>query len=1269
LNLSTQAFAPPMHAPFAALGEALKARQTAQQVGGHATISAQREAIAQATYLSEPEQVQALLAHVSWSDQLAAQAQALALDLAGKLRQRQGGLGREGLVQALMQAYALSSQEGIALMCLAEAILRIPDHATRDALIRDKIAGSDWVSHLGQSPSLFVNAATWGLMLTGRLVGTHAESGLRAALRRAAMKGGEPLIRKAVDVAMRLLGEQFVCGETISQALHRARHREAQGFMHSYDMLGEAALTAADAQRYFQAYEDAIRAIGLSAQGRGPYEGPGISIKLSALHPRYSRSQYARVMDALYPRLLHLSQLACQHRIGLNIDAEEAERLDISLDMLARLCAEPTLQGWDGLGFVVQAYQKRAPQVIEHLMALADSSHRRLMVRLVKGAYWDSEIKHAQVGGLPGYAVYTRKAHTDLSYLACARQLLAAPAEVYPQFATHNAHTLAAVYQMAQAACGAYQSGQYEFQCLHGMGEPLYELVVASVAQGGLARPCRIYAPVGTHQTLLAYLVRRLLENGANSSFVNQLADANVALAQVVADPIAAIREAALREGMLGAPHPGIPLPAALYGPARPNALGLDLNDDATLLGLQQEMAKASAPAPSAAKDQALRIVNPARHADVLGAMQVATLSEVQGAALTSAHVSPTWASTPVAQRARMLEDAATLMQHHMPQLMALLVREAGKTLPNAVGEVREAIDALRYHAEQARLTLQDGRHQALGPVVCISPWNFPLAIFTGQIAAALAAGNTVLAKPAEQTPLIATQAVALLHQAGIPHEALQVLHGPGDTVGAALVNQTATRGVLFTGSTAVARLLQGQLATRLSERGQPLPLIAETGGQNAMIVDSSALPEQVVKDVLASAFDSAGQRCSALRVLCLQDEVHDAVLHMLQGAMAELHLGPPDQLHTDIGPLIDAAALHAAQQHVQTMAHSGCRVWQATSAQEAAQAQPDGHYMAPTLIEIPSLSVLAGEVFAPVLHVLRYRRDELGALLDQIKATGYGLTLGIHSRIDETIDFITEHASVGNIYVNRSMIGAVVGVQPFGGQGLSGTGPKAGGPLYLHRLLHANADAGGLARSLWPAPGVLNEPATPALPDALHDLHAWLLTQAMPQALTLSEHTQWLLNARPPQWSWELRGPAGEHNVYSLHPRVGVLCLASSHGDLVYQLATVLATRSPAVWPAHPSLAPLLQQLPDTVRAHIRVVDDVAGSAWDAVLQHGSPAEIKATAQMLAQRPGPITPLQAAPRGWRPCGAFQLGMLVRECCVSVNTAAAGGDTRLMTMN
>ena len=1239
-------------------------------------VSPLREAIRALTRLPEPELLPGLLAQAAPDPEAARTAQALALRLARAVRERAREGGRAGLVQGLLQEFALSSQEGVALMCLAEALLRIPDAATRDALIRDKIADGNWAQHLGQSPSLFVNAAAWGLLLTGRLVATHSDAGLSTTLRRAVARGGEPLIRKGVDMAMRMMGEQFVTGETIGQALEHARVREAEGFRYSYDMLGEAALTADDARRYLEAYGQAIEAIGRASAGRGLLRGPGISIKLSALHPRYVRAQVERVHAELFPRLLQLAQQARAHDIGLNIDAEESERLDLSLDLIERLCHAPALAGWNGIGVVIQAYQKRCPAVVDFLVDLARRSGHRLMVRLVKGAYWDSEIKRAQLDGQSGYPVYTRKAYTDVAYLACARRLLAAPDAVFAQFATHNAQTLAAVHTMAGEDP---QGTRYEFQCLHGMGEPLYEQVVRPVSQGGLGRPCRIYAPVGTHDTLLAYLVRRLLENGANSSFVNRIADDNLPLERLVEDPVQQVRAMAAQDGVVGAPHPALPLPGALYGPHRVNAAGLDLADEATLqrlsamLGPQRTAGTwraaptGEAAADTAAETAALPVLNPADRRDCVGHVHEASAADVEAAVSAAVAAAPAWAARAPAERAAVLLAAADALEAAHETLLPLLVREAGKTLANAVAELREAVDFLRYDAAQLRQGFEAATHRPLGPVVCISPWNFPLAIFVGQIAAALAVGNVVLAKPAEQTPLVAAQAVQRLHAAGVPRAALQLLPGRGETVGAALVADARVQGVLFTGSTEVARLLQRTLAGRLTTAGRPVPLIAETGGQNALVVDSSALAEQAVADVLSSAFDSAGQRCSALRLLCVQADVADRVVAMLRGALSQWVLGDPRRLATDIGPVIDEEARAGVEAHVQAMAAQGHRVWRLPM-DPAVIAH--GSFVSPALIEIDRVDRLQREVFGPVLHILRYAREDLDDTLRAVHATGYGLTQGVHTRIDETVAQVLAATRAGNVYVNRNIVGAVVGVQPFGGDGLSGTGPKAGGPLYLLRLLaqrppqaarlavaHSGTPAAPPVRGLGLQTAAAEEAAA-----AHAALRAWALQQG--QAVLAARCDQ--AAAESPVGHWQaLPGPTGEANLYAVLPREAVLCLADDESDRLAQLAAVLAVGSHAVWPAQARA--LRERLPPIVRERIRIAQDwqEPTTPFDAAVQHGTAQALRDTLTVLAARPGPLIALTGLASG---DGAVPIERLVIERSLSINTAAAGGNASLMTL-
>ncbi len=964
--------------------------------------------------------------------------------------------GSDNLIDRFLQEFTLSSEEGIVLMCLAEALLRIPDADTADALIRDKLSSGDWAVHLGKSESLLVNASTWGLLLTGKWV--TMDDGTRqdpyAFIKRMVSKSGEPAIRLAVRQAMKIMGQEFVLAETIDGALVKANKQQAKGFSYSYDMLGEAAKTDADAKAYTLAYRQAISALAASASSDEPAKNPGISVKLSALHPRYELAHMERVETQLYARLLQLALQAKQAQLGFNIDAEEADRLEPSLSLLEKLAYEPSLKGWDGLGFVVQAYQKRAPAVIDWMADLAQRSGHRFMLRLVKGAYWDTEIKHAQVEGLVDYPVFTRKENTDLSYLLCARKLLSSPDAFYPQFASHNARTVAEIMAYIDELSTLDRS-DFEFQCLHGMGEGLYETVVSE-----LNYHCRIYAPVGEHKRLLAYLVRRLLENGANTSFVNLIANKHQDIAAIVANPVKKIREHHRHR------HNGIPLPANLYAAGRKNSRGANLaNSDwldeyYTYLASMEDFRWSAAPLlgkkiKNTAEIQ--KISNPASERRQVGQVHLSS-DEQLNTALDSARAAfNEWDALGGKVRADMLDKAANLYEKHRLELMALCQLEAGKTLADAVSEVREAIDFLRYYALRARLEFSDPLEMegptgevneyslsGRGVFVCISPWNFPLAIFTGQLSAALVAGNTVLVKPAEQTPLIAWRAVQLLHEAGISRSVLQYLPGEGATVGAKLTSDTRVDGVVFTGGTDTARLIHAALGKRPNS---PLPhLIAETGGLNSMIVDSSALAEQVVDDVMASAFQSAGQRCSALRVLYVQEDIADTLIEMIKGAMQELKTGAQTKLDTDVGPIIDQPARETLEAHLEKFDHKSVLA-------RAPKAEGHGNYFQPALIEIDGIQVLEKEVFGPVLHLAKYKARDLDKVVDAINASGYGLTLGVHSRINSTIARVRARARVGNLYVNRNIIGAVVGAQPFGGEGLSGTGPKAGGPRYLHRF------------------------------------------------------------------------------------------------------------------------------------------------------------------------------------------------------------------------
>ncbi len=1218
--------------------------------------------------------------------------QTMARDLASNLRiHAQHASGRVNRVQALLQEFSLSSQEGIALMCLAEALLRIPDQATRDALIIDKIQEGDWSAHLGKSDSLFVNAASWGLLITGKLLVKPDESGLSASMRRLVNVGGEPLIRRGMDIAMRMMGEQFVAGETILQGLNHVQTRVDQNFRYSYDMLGESALTMEDAKRYTQAYENAIHTIGKLAAGKGVYQSAGISIKLSALHPRYVRTQKQRVMSELYPTLLALAQLASHYDIGLNIDAEEAERLDLSLDLMTALCDEPSLAQWQGLGFVVQAYQKRCSAVIDFLQELAKSSGHRLMIRLVKGAYWDSEIKRAQVDGLEDYPVFTRKAHTDLNYLHCARQLLAHPAAFYPQFATHNAHTVAAIVHFAGAD---YQDQQYEFQCLYGMGEALYEQLAKML--GTMACPCRIYAPIGSYETLLAYLVRRLLENGANTSFVNRMADAQVSLETLLKSPQEQVRCDAKRSKKIGASHPAIPLPVALFQHAtqnqnaRLNSLGRDLSNEnqlkalAQLVDANQESQWHVRPLISGSLDFAESsleknvVHNPARHREVVGTVCYASQVEVSRAYESA--TKSTWSQWSAIERAQCLDRAAFLLQDDA-QIFTLLIREAGKTYANAISEIREAVDFLRFYAEQARAL--PSQVEALGTVVCISPWNFPLAIFLGQVVAALAAGNTVLAKPAEQTPLVAASAIELLYRVGIPRDAVQFLPGLGHTVGAQLVADSRVCGVMFTGSIEVARILQKQLSGRVNAKKQTIVLIAETGGQNAMIVDSSALLEQVVTDVMASAFDSAGQRCSALRVLCVQDDIADRLCEMLLGAMRQLMIDNPLALSTDVGPLIDQEAMMKVQAHLEFMRTKGHQVRQA--GQHDSEVLAGGHFVLPAVIEIADLTELRNEIFGPVLHVLRFSREKLPSILSKINQLGYGLTLGVHTRINHLIEQVSNQAQVGNVYVNRNMVGAVVGVQPFGGEGLSGTGPKAGGPFYLYRLLNTySIDAALLAAKDMVAKDMvakdmvakdmvaknMGEEVVRYQEQKRAQQHLNILSVYAQQREFLSSVKACAKFAQSiPSWRvLVLPGPTGERNLYQWLARSEIACFSADHDSLLVQLAAVITVGGHALWVREADKWRL--DLPLDLQSYVTCVDDSLSSdgieTARVVLHHGDESITKTLSCAVAEIDRLIIPVHSFAEG-ETC--IELEKLMLERVHSVNTSASGGNAALMMMD
>ncbi|WP_112874438.1 bifunctional proline dehydrogenase/L-glutamate gamma-semialdehyde dehydrogenase PutA [Paracoccus endophyticus] len=1078
-----------------------------------------------------------------------------------------------GMMEVFLAEYGLSTDEGLALMTLAEALLRVPDAETSDALIADKIAPADWASHKGRSRSRVVNLSTRGLMLTGGVLDRRHAGLIRGAVRRL----GQPVIRAAVTRAMREMGRQFVLGQTIEAAMHRAR--ETPTATYSYDMLGEAALTQADAARYAAAYGRAIAAIARDCQPGAVRDNPGISVKLSALHPRYETAQAGRVMAELVPVLGDLARAAAAADMPLTIDAEESFRLTLSLEVIEAVLADPRLKGWDGFGIVVQAYGRRAGPVIDWLHDLAARTDRRLMVRLVKGAYWDAEIKRAQVLGLPDFPVFTRKISTDASYVGLARKLLGMTDRLYPQFATHNAHTVAAVLDMA--------AGQpFEFQRLHGMGENLHRIV-----QADHGTRLRIYAPVGAHRELLAYLVRRLLENGANSSFVNQIVDEAIPPATVAACPLTAV------EALGQIENPALARGPALFAPVRENSAGVDLADRPTLAALTAARARHMTDRPAAAPilaavvpdGPARPVPNPAT-GETVGTVADATPAHV-AAAIDAARP---W-TAPVAQRAETLRRAADLYEQNAPEIMALLTREAGKTWADAVSELREAVDFLRHYAAEAAAL----RHPARGIFAAISPWNFPLAIFTGQVAAALAAGNAVLAKPAEQTPLIAHLATRLMLRAGIPAAALQLLPGDGATVGAALTADARVAGVVFTGGTDTAQAIRRSMADHLDPTA---PLIAETGGLNAMVVDSTALPEQAVRDIVASGFQSAGQRCSALRCLYLQDDIAGPVLDMLAGAMRELSLGNPAAIETDVGPVIDADAVAAIRAHIDAARAEGRVILERPSPDPA-------RFVAPTLIRVASIRDMGAEIFGPVVHVATFPADGLDRVIADVNATGYGLTFGLHSRIESRAERVADTVHAGNIYVNRNQIGAVVGSQPFGGEGLSGTGPKAGGPLYLHRFTAAPAGPAGSPQP--PGDGPLQAVIDRARAD------------------------------RPASWDRALPGPTGESNHLSALPRDPVLCLGPGYDTARAQAAELARLGGVGV---------ALDSLPDP--AALARAQGFSGAVWWGDADRG-----RAYARALAARPGPILPL---------IGGIDAGHAVAERHVCIDTTASGGNAALL---
>lgn len=1278
------------------------------------SLAALRAKIRRYTHADETTCVEGLLAASQLSERQRSNIVAKGRELVAGCRE---DVDRAGMLDRFMQEYSLSSKEGVALMCLAESLLRVPDAETADQLIAEKILSGDWGEHLGHSESLFVNASTWGLMLTGRMVSLEPEitEHTTSWMRKLVNRLGEPLVRGAVRQAMKIMGEQYILGREISDAIQRGRAENTPTTRFSFDMLGEGARTIQDARRYFNAYLNAIREIGKAETQDNVIAANGISVKLSALHPRYQYAQQQRVRDELLPLVKDLAGEAKRFGLGFTLDAEEADRLDISLTIFQALALDPELAGWDGLGFVLQAYGKRSPYLADWLVALARVAERKIMVRLVKGAYWDSEIKYAQEQGYRDYPVYTRKANTDLSYQVCAVKLLEAQDAIYPQFATHNAYTAALILEIAG-------EGEFEFQRLHGMGELLYGQLAKQTA--GSAAPLRVYAPVGAHRDLLPYLVRRLLENGANSSFVNRFLDKKVPVAELISD----VRHDV--ESSVHKRHPNIPLPAELLseaGDPRPNTHGIDLANPGAVEKLQSVVEPTIQRARQAGPiiggkintDNGAPIYSPADKRILVGNCRDASAEDASRALDLADLAQPAWHALGGEKRAAVLDRAADKLEATMEELTGLISLEAGRTLNDGIAEVREAADFLRYYANLARQAFSGGKTiagpageaceyslQGRGVFFCISPWNFPLAIFVGQVAAALAAGNAVIAKPADTTPLIAAEAVSILHEAGVPGDVLHLLPGKGRLLGGILNSDPRISGVAFTGSTEVALGIHDTLLSRGTE--VPL-LIAETGGQNAMVVDSTSLPEQVVDDAIRSAFLSAGQRCSALRVMYVQEEIADDLIRMLKGAMRELVIGEPWKLATDVGPVIDDSARRGLLGHIENMKNSAILHY----ACELGVDTERGTFVAPHLFELQSVNELPGEVFGPVLHVIRYRKAQFDRLIDEINGTGYGLTLGVHSRIESFAKLIVERTRVGNNYINRNMVGAVPGVNPFGGQGLSGTGPKAGGPNYLVRFARqqiissaaaqhnpAEHDGGDISAIINgdEIAAVNHLHITSAIDAAVSYQSVWdclsgekrallldaaavLLEQRIADVGAIVSCVRYYADQARQKCESPLRlpGPTGEINELSLHGRGVFLCAAAdgaSSADWIQQLAAALAAGNAVI--AAPAISnaalpktvvqamldagvpkQILHFIPGKQTCELAIRDGrLAGIAW-----RGPTKTALAMQTGLARHSGAITPMVTEPGG-----PDYLLRFVVEKTKTVNTVATGGNAWLLNL-
>lgn len=1235
-----------------------------------------RQRIVDASSMHEEDVVQALMQEAQMDAPTLAKAQALAARLAQGVRDARIDAGG---VDLLTQEFSLDSREGIALMCLAEAMLRIPDTETRNQLIRDKIVDADWRAHIGKSPSLFVNATAWGLLVTGKLLKQPEENALAEALTRVVRKGGEAVVRAGVAYAMRMLGKQFVTGQTIEEAIGEASKRESSGYRYTYDMLGEAALTDEDAQAYFESYRHAIEAIGKDAQGRGPIDGPGVSVKISGLHPRYELMQRERVLIELYPRLLELAQLSKHYGIGFHLDQEESARFDLTLEMLERLCREPGLRGWNGIGISLQAYQKRGRAVADWIIALARSTGRRINIRLVKGAYWDTEIKLAQDAGAPGYPVFTRKVHSDVSYIACAKVLLNAPDAIFPQFASHNAFTIAAVHTLAEGK-------DYEFQCLHGMGETVYDQVVGP---SKLGRACRIYAPVGPHATLLAYLVRRLLENGANSSFVNQIVDPAVSIDDIVEDPVAR----AARTG--GKPHAGIPAPSAVL-PGRVNAAALSFENSiefgTAVAQIRGERIAATAIVAGNIDDRrspdATRVVYSASDCAVaIGTVTNSGVHDIAQALASAAAVAVVQARTPVVERASMLERIADEIERSRVRLGALLVLENGATLAEAADEVRSAINLCRLYAYQLQTDRRFEAARALGVVVSVTPASSPLTTFVGQIAASLAAGNVVIAKPSVDASLIGYEAARALHRAGVPESVLQFVPGEGRTVGEALTSDARVGAVVFSGTAQAAR----SIAITLAANTQAPKFISTVGSVNAMIVDSSALPEQVISDAIVSAFKGAGQTASSLRLLCLQDSTADKVLAMLKGMLSERRTGSPLEVASDIGPVATRRVRDRAESYLGKLQRKGFAVTRGV----LSKACEKGNFVAPTIVDLgdaASLAALDAGVHGPILHVIRFKTGQMAALLTQLGAMGCAVQ-GLHTRIDEATGILLSRTKANSVCINRSMQGAFVGMQPYGGAGASGTGPMWGGPLTLFALTRDgapsfNTPAGPFAS----APGAVSEKfyefpvetvdgklvdrrkatesaraASRSNVEALFACAAgWLHDDGQRTALVaLKQRLVGLIESMKPI---SLPALSGEENTVELQPRGQVLCAGASAADVVMQAILASALQNQVVLPRSSVSDAIAHTLGDACR----VID----STDAARVLSGEFAPVCPDAVLISRdQKGAADMRAAAARYGVACvqachdGSYDWTQLVRERVVTVNASAAGGNTQLMVLS